>query len=40
MFLITSTKEDMFSASYVCLSVSNFAQKNFQTDLCEILREG
>jgi len=30
----------MYSSLSVCLSVSNFAQKNFRTDLHEIFREG
>jgi len=36
---ITSAKEVMFSSLVVCLSVSNFAQKNFEMDLHEIFRE-
>jgi len=38
--VITFAKEVMFSSLFVCLSVSNFAEKNFRTDLHEIFREG
>jgi len=38
--LVTSAKEVMFSSLFVCLSVSNFVQKSYETELHEILREG
>ena len=37
---ITSAKDFTFSSLFVGLSVSNFAQKNFRTDLHDISREG
>jgi len=33
-------RQVMFSSLSVCVSVSNFAPKNFRTDLHEIFREG
>jgi len=38
--IISAKMVVMFSSLFVCLSVSNFAGKNFRTDLHEIFREG